>query len=132
MFALFPWRRAAFGWIFSLLLNASSGQPAPDPIEGTWTGTVTAPQGRAEIGFAFARGTDGRLTLAFHMPAMFTYNAKLGAAVKAEGSTYTLLPFNTRLQLEGDRLTGTFGLSPSRSGPARCHRPGHPPSRTTA
>ena len=28
-----------------------------------------------------------------------------------ENGTYTLLPFSTTLRLEGDRLTGTFGLS---------------------
>lgn len=105
------WRRLVLGCAVVCLLNSSPAQNAPDPIAGTWTGTVTAPQGPAEIGFAFTRAADGRLHLAFNMPAMFTYNAKLGPAVKLENGTYTLLPFNTTLRLDGDRLTGTFGLS---------------------
>lgn len=94
-----------FGFTHSL------AQTPADPIEGTWTGTVTGPQGATEIGFAFTRGANGKLNLGFNMPAMFTYNAKLGPAVRVENGTYTLLPFSTRLQLEGDRLVGTFGLS---------------------
>ena len=109
---LFPaWRRPFL--VLALLGSFSRGwaQPAPDPIEGTWLGTVTAPQGSAVIGFAFTRGRDGRLNLGFQMPAMFTYNAQLGAAVRFENGTYTVLPFSAPLRLEGDRLTGTFGLS---------------------
>ncbi len=75
------WRRLVLGCAAACLLNTSPAQTAPDPIEGTWTGTVTAPQGATEIGFAFTRGTNGRLHLAFNLPAMFTYNAKLGPAV---------------------------------------------------
>ncbi len=118
-------------------LTALSGQTAADPIEGTWTGTITAPQGPAEIGLAFARRDDGRLTFEIHMPVMFTYRAKLGAAVRVENGTYTLLPFNARLRLDGDRLTGTFGLSQL---PVELHRGGefspvpapvtHPPAPT--
>jgi outer membrane protein assembly factor BamB len=106
------WRRLLIGGALVCLLHSVAAQPAPDPITGTWTGTVTAPQGSTEIGFAFTQRPDGRLTLAFHMPAMFTYDAELGASVKVEGNgAYTLLPLSTRLQLQGNTLTGTFGLS---------------------
>lgn len=107
-----PWRRALLGCAFLANLSSGPAQPASDPVTGVWTGHVTAPQGtRAEIGVAFERTSDGQLSLRFNMPEMFTYDAKLGAAVKVEGNTYTLLPFSTRLTLEGDKLTGTFGLS---------------------
>jgi outer membrane protein assembly factor BamB len=114
-------RRLLLGAILFTTAALGRAQAKPDPIEGTWTGTVTAPQGSTEIGFAFTRGSDGRLNLAFNMPAMFTYNARLGPAVRVENDTYTLLPFSTRLRLEGDRLTGTFGLSQL---PVELHRGG--------
>src|SRR3954471_5940611 len=88
-------------FVFGGLISGPA-QSASDPIEGTWTGTVTAPQGSTEIGFSFTRGSDGRLNLGFQMPAMFTYNAQLGAAVRFENGTYTLLPFSARLRLDGD------------------------------
>jgi outer membrane protein assembly factor BamB len=97
--------------VFLSGLIAGLAQTIPDPIEGTWVGTVSAPQGSTEIGFAFTRGRDGQLNLGFNMPAMFTYNAKLGPAVRVENGTYTLLPFSTQLRIDGDRLTGAFGLS---------------------
>lgn len=83
---------------------------APDPIEGRWTGTVSAPQGEvAEIGLHFQRDTRDALALRLHFPAMFTHDAPLGAAVETAGDgRYTLPAFATELRLEGDRLTGTF------------------------
>lgn len=120
MLPLIPWRRAAFGCALLSLFNSGLAQPAGDPIAGTWTGTVTGPQGPAEIGFAFERSEGGRVTVRFNMPEMFTYNASLGA-VRVEGSTYTILPLATPLTLEGDKLTGTFGLSKL---PVELHRGG--------
>lgn len=102
------------------LLNSSPAQPATDPIAGTWAGTITAPQGTAEIGVAFERTDTGRVVVRFNMPDMFTYNAPLGA-VKVEGNTYTILPLGTPLTLDGDKLTGTFGLGKL---PVELHRGG--------
>ncbi|MDB6114800.1 MAG: bamB [Lacunisphaera sp.] len=90
---------------------AAAVAPAPDPIEGDWLGTVTAPQGRTEIGFGFHRGADGKLILTFHMPAMFAYGAQMGPFVEKEEGGYLVTAFPAHLRLEGDRLTGTFGLS---------------------
>jgi outer membrane protein assembly factor BamB len=124
---LFPaWHRPLLLCVAVLCsLTHGRAQPAPDPIEGTWTGTVTAPQGSADIGFAFTRGSDGRLNLGFDMPAMFTHDARLGAAVRVENGIYTLLPFSARLRLAGDKLTGTFGLSEL---PLELHRGGSFPA----
>jgi len=100
-----------------ILWNFSSAQtPAPavpDPLEGIWTGTVTAPQGSlAEIGFEFFRTKRGNLVFRLNFPAMFTYNSAFGIPVEADGhGNYVIEPaFNTHLHLTGDRLTGTFAL----------------------
>lgn len=94
-------------------LAASPAQPAPpDPIEGRWTGTVTAPQGEtAEIGLEFFRTPKGTLIFRLNFPAMFTYGATIGIPVETDGrGHYTITPsFDIALQRDGDRLTGTFG-----------------------
>lgn len=88
--------------------------PVPsDPIEGRWTGTVTAPQGKvAAIGFEFFRTKSGRLIFSLWFPDMFTYGVKFPIPVEADGhGHYTITPsFNTVLALSGDTLTGTFAL----------------------
>jgi outer membrane protein assembly factor BamB len=95
--------------------SASSAPPTSvaDPIEGVWTGTVTAPQGTvAEIGFEFFRAKHGDLIFRLNFPAMFTYNVTFGIPVEADGrGNYAITPaFNTNLHRDGDRLTGTFAL----------------------
>lgn len=85
----------------------------PDPIEGRWTGTVTAPQGTvAEIGFEFLRAKEGALIFKLNFPAMFTYAVTFGIPVEADGrGNYAITPaFNTSLHLAGDELSGTFAL----------------------
>jgi outer membrane protein assembly factor BamB len=112
-----PTRRTALGLLLALGLwpfaaAQSSAGSAPDPIEGTWLGTVTAPQGAVEeIGFGFTRDAGGKLILTFHMPAMFTYGAKMGPYVEVENGGYFIAPFDAHVRLDGDNLTGTFGLS---------------------
>lgn len=105
-------RRIAVGVLaFGCLLNVIA-QPAPDPIEGTWTGTITAPQGEvAEIGLEFFRSPKGTLIFRLNFPAMFTYGAPFGIPVEADGhGGYAITPaFAIRLQRDGDRLAGTFG-----------------------
>ncbi len=86
---------------------------APDPIEGLWTGKVTAPQGvEADIGLAFFRTKHGNLIFRLNFPAMFTYDATFEIPVETDGhGNYTITPaFNTSLHLDGDRLTGSFTL----------------------
>ena len=86
--------------------------PAPDPIEGRWTGTITAPQGDvAEFGLEFFRTKKGALIFRMHFPAMFTYHATVGIPVEADGrGNYAVAEaFAIRLHREGDGLTGTFG-----------------------
>lgn len=86
--------------------------PATDPIEGVWTGTVTAPQGEAaEIGFEFGRTQRGTLALkVVHFPEMFTYAHPFVIPLEREGAAgYRITPaFNIVMQLEGDVITGTF------------------------
>lgn len=82
---------------------------APDPIEGTWTGTITAPQCPADIGFRFERDAKGALVYALQFPAMNAFGVKFGAPVGRDGEAYTEPIFQSRLMLVGDRLTGTFG-----------------------
>ncbi len=93
-------------------LNLAFAQPAPDPVEGTWTGTITAPQGdTAEIGFDFFRTPKGTLIFRMNFPAMFTYGATFRIPVVPDGhGGYAITPaFDINLQLKDDSLTGTFG-----------------------
>ncbi len=117
------------GFVAVRPLSAVPSDPAslpskPDPIEGIWTGTVTAPQGTAaEIGFEFFRAQDGAMIFKLNFPAMFTYAVTFGIPVEVGGGgSYAITPaFNTRLHLEGDELTGTFTLGRL---PMRLHRGG--------
>lgn len=88
--------------------------PPPDYIEGVWTGTVTAPQGDvAEIGFEFGRTKRGTPAMkAIHFPEMGAYALSLLIPLEKDGAAgYKLTPgFSTVMQLEGDVITGTFGL----------------------
>jgi outer membrane protein assembly factor BamB len=100
------------GLVFALMLalgaRAEIAPPAPlaDPFEGTWTGTVSAPNDHTEIGFTFARGKHG-LNASFSMPAMFIHGMDLGSA-QIDAGTYTLPDFDIKLTLTGGQLTGTF------------------------
>jgi len=102
------------------LTTAFAQQPAPvapvlpvsDPIEGCWTGTITAPQGDVvEFGLDFFRTKRGVLIFRMQFPAMFTYNATFPIPVEADGQeNYAITEaFAIKLHREGDRLTGTFG-----------------------
>lgn len=87
---------------------------ATDPLEGTWTGVVRAPQGEAAaIGFEFLREGDGSLGFKLHFPAMFTHGASLGIPVEANGpNDYTITPaFAIALHRDGDALSGTFSTA---------------------
>jgi hypothetical protein len=88
---------------------ATGPTPAPDPIEGVWCGSVTAPQGQAEIGFKFERTTVGRLVYALYFPIMNTYGARFEAPVMREGDRYSEPVFQSQLRMRGDKITGTFG-----------------------
>lgn len=81
---------------------------AQDPLEGVWMGQVSAPQGDAEVGFAFRRTPRG-LVAAMYMPVMHVYGLSLGPVAEA-GSTLTIGPLDTVMKLEGEKLTGTFAL----------------------
>src|SRR5258708_38196489 len=88
-------------------LNLAFAQPAPDPIEGIWTGTITAPQGDvADLGLEFFRTKKGTLIFRMNFPAMFTYGATFGIPVVADGhGGYAITPaFDVSLQLKGDSL----------------------------
>ena len=92
---------------------APAGKSAPDPIEGIWIGTVTAPQGTvADIGLEFFRTKRGTLIFKLNFPEMFTYAVPFMIPVEINGGgSYGITPaFNIKLQRDGDRLTGTFGL----------------------
>lgn len=113
MLTLDSWRRPLLACAAIGLLISSPAQTAPDPIEGVWTGTVTAPQGtRADIGFEFFRTKRGTLTFRLNFPAMFTYNNAMGIPVEADGrGNYAITPaFDIKLRLDGDHLDGTFSL----------------------
>jgi outer membrane protein assembly factor BamB len=71
-------------------------------------GRVSAPQGAAEIGFAFKRTPQGLVATMF-MPVMFVYGQPLGLA-QATASSVTIAPLDTVMKLEDGRLIGTFGL----------------------
>ncbi|MBI2510779.1 MAG: PQQ-binding-like beta-propeller repeat protein [Opitutae bacterium] len=110
----------------------------PDPIEGRWTGTITAPQGTVEeFGLEFFRSKKGTLIFRLNSPAMFTYAHPFGIPVEADGAgRYRIEPnFAIDLTRAGDELTGTFGAGKL---PLALHRggewstkppaPHHPPA----
>ena len=120
-------------------LACAAPPTAPDPIEGVWLGTITAPQGTvADIGLEFFRTPRGTLVFKLNFPDMFTYAVPFMIPVEADGlGHYAITPaFNTKLRLEGSRLTGTFGpgelpLELQRGGafppkPAAPHHPAAP------
>jgi hypothetical protein len=99
-------------FLSTLCLAQEPVLPAPDPIEGRWTGTITAPQGDvAELGLEFFRTKRGALIFRLHFPAMFTHHAVVGIPVEADGQgNYAITEvFAIKLHRDGDRLTGTFG-----------------------
>jgi outer membrane protein assembly factor BamB len=101
---------AALSFLSAALLAALvSPRPASAQIEGTWLGTVTAPQGTAQIGFRFEPNARGELNFALFFPLMNTYGAKFDAPVTHQDDTYTEPVLNSRLILHGNRLVGTFG-----------------------
>lgn len=116
---------------------AEAAAPAPDPIEGFWTGTVIGPQGEAaEIGFEFFRGRKGVLTFRLNFPSMFTYAARLGIPVEINGhGAYAITPaFDIVFQFDGEKIAGTFGkgqmpMALARSGP---FAPAPPPTEHPA
>ncbi|MFN0241972.1 MAG: PQQ-binding-like beta-propeller repeat protein [Planctomycetota bacterium] len=73
---------------------------------GTWTGTVTAPNARAALGFEFVKAGDG-LRARMFMPDMFVYGVDIGPATIV-GDTFTFEPLDIRLTLAGETLAGTF------------------------
>jgi outer membrane protein assembly factor BamB len=86
--------------------------PAPDPIEGIWVGTISAPQGTdADFGLEFYRTPQGMLTFRMNFPEMRTYAQAFMIPVKADGhGGYALVDaFDISLHLDGGRLSGTFG-----------------------
>jgi len=95
----------------------------PDPFAGTWSGTVTAPNGTTDIGFAFTPGKRG-LNSSLTMPDMFVNGMPLGPAHIVD-DTYTFPPLNVRLARAGDKITGTFANPLLR---VELHRSDHLPS----
>jgi outer membrane protein assembly factor BamB len=98
----------------SLAAGATEPAAAPpprDPIEGVWLGTVTGPQGPAEIGLEFFRTKRGTLIFKLNFPEMFTYAVPMMIPVEAQGGQdYAIIPnFDIHLHLAADWLAGTFG-----------------------
>jgi len=96
-------------WVFAAgwaVAETPQAPAAPDPFEGLWVGTVTAPNQTTDISFAFTPGKHG-LNARITMPAMFVNGMFLGPAQIVDG-TYTLPDLGIRLTRTGDRLTGVF------------------------
>ena len=106
--------------------------PPSDPIEGIWTGTISAPQGTsAELGLEFFRAKNGTLIFRLNFPEMFTYGVTFGIPVETpERNEYRITPaFDLQLHLQVNRLNGTLGAGRL---PVELHRGGvfrpQPPS----
>jgi outer membrane protein assembly factor BamB len=91
-------------------VGLAAARSAPvSPLEGDWIGTVRGSVSQeAEIGFGFHAAPDGSTHLSFYMPSMHVYGADLGP-IATDGGRVDFPGLDTRLSLEGDRLTGTFG-----------------------
>ncbi|HND62786.1 MAG TPA: hypothetical protein PLB90_14995, partial [Opitutaceae bacterium] len=97
--------------VLGVLALARPLPAAPDPVEGTWTGTITAPQGTvADFGLEFFRTPRGTLVFRLNFPDMFTYAAPFMIPVETTGDGhYRITPaFQLQLELKGDTLAGTF------------------------
>jgi outer membrane protein assembly factor BamB len=77
-------------------------------VEGTWKGTVTAPQGPAELALVFTR-TEKGLVAAVHLPVMLVHGARFGAT-EASDREIKIAALNTTLRATGDAMHGEFAL----------------------
>jgi outer membrane protein assembly factor BamB len=87
--------------------SASAAAPAKDPVEGFWLGTVTSPQGPADLGFQFRRTPKGKLVALAFMPVMHLFGAPV-SYVQPSGNEYVLEQLETRATLSEDTLRGTY------------------------
>lgn len=94
--------------VFAVSTVVASSAPV-DPIEGSWTGTVTGPQGATAITLAFARSDSGRFDVTVHMPVMHTYGFTFPGSGEGGDGHYAFAPLSVNLTLASDALTGTFG-----------------------
>lgn len=90
--------------------SATRVPAAADSIAGEWTGTVTAPQGPADLTLAFARDSLGLLRMTFHMPVMHCYAYRFDPPVTFTDGAYHFDALAMTWRSEGARLVGTFGL----------------------
>ncbi len=115
---------------FAFLASRSPVFAAPSDFEGIWTGEITAPNTRADLGLAFTPTPDG-LLVSLHFPEMFLHTANFGAA-DIRDDTFTLAPLQLVLTRQSnDELVGTF--APARL-PVRLRRGGtfsEPPASPT-
>jgi FOG: WD40-like repeat len=95
---------AAVASLFPLL--SPSLHAAPSDFAGIWTGEITAPDTRADLGLAFTPTPDG-LLVSLHFPEMFLHTVNFGAA-DIRDDTFTLAPLQLVLTRNGDELLGTF------------------------
>lgn len=108
----------AFPRLLSAVLAAALGVVSvaspllpSNAIEGLWTGFVNAPQGATELTLQFTPAGEDRFDVTMHMPRMHTYGYEFAGAVERRGGRYVFAGLSTEFQIDGDSLTGTFGIS---------------------
>ncbi|MCF7688359.1 MAG: PQQ-binding-like beta-propeller repeat protein [Cephaloticoccus sp.] len=101
--------RHAIGFLLVLLAPVLLATTTPDPITGSWTGTVHAPQGTAALTLQFAQAEGGRFDVTVDFPLMHTYGFTFPAAAEFADGRYTFYPLAVQLALDGEQLHGTFG-----------------------
>ncbi len=87
---------------------ATAADAVRDPAEGLWWGTVGSVREKVDVGLNIARAPDGKLTLRLTQPISNYFDVDPGGEVKRDGNRVVHEGLALSLQLDGDRLSGTY------------------------
>jgi len=88
--------------------SATAIDAARDPAEGLWWGTAGSAREKVDVGLNITRGADGKLTLRLTQPISNYFDVDPGGEVRRDGNRVVHEGLALSLQLNGDRLSGTY------------------------
>lgn len=98
---------------------AATAEPARDPVEGLWLGTVGTEKEKVVVGLDFRRDDQGALKLLLTQPISSYFAAEFPATVRREGDQVLVDELFLSLRLQGERLEGHY---PGPNSPASFER----------
>lgn len=111
----------------AVVTAAACGPVIAAEIDGAWSGSITAPEGRtAEIYFVFGHDEQGHVTLSLTMPVMHLYGIAVGPLLTVHDGRYDLPPLDASWRFDGDVIRGVFAIAHM---PMQLTRGGTPPSK---